>query len=242
VRKYHNVLHRALHQAKRWGLVTLNVTEATDPPREASEEIRPLSEEEARRLLDAARGDSLEALYVLALTTGMRQGELLALKWEDADLENSVLRIRRTMTRTGGRFVYGEPKSKKGRRQVHLSAEETRALNAHLGRQMEEIGRLGDLYEDRGLVFTTQTGAPINPSNIRQRSFANLLNKAGLGKMRFHDLRHTCATLMLSRNVHPKIGQEMLGHANISVTLDRYSHFLPSMGKDTAAAMDEIFT
>lgn len=241
MRKFHNVLHRALRQAVRWDLVPRNVTEATQPPKETSEEIHPLSEEEARRLLHAARGDRLEALYVLALATGMREGELLGLKWEDVDLTNGVLGVRRTLIRDRGRFHFGEPKSEKGRRRIDLPQEATKALRAHLEKQMDEIHHLGDRYEDRGLVFTTATGAPINPSNLRQRSLAGLLEKAGLRKIRFHDLRHTCATLMLSRNIHPKVVQEMLGHANIAITLDRYSHFLPSMGRDAAVAMDEIF-
>lgn len=242
VRKFHNVLHRALRQAVRWDLIPRNVTEATEPPKETSEEIHPLSEEEARRLLEAARGDRLEALYVLALTTGMREGELLGLKWEDVDLTNGVLRVRRTLTRDHGRFYFGEPKSEKGRRQIDLPEGASKALKAHLDRQMAEMERIGDRYEDRGLIFTTATGAPINPSNLRQRSLADLLKKAGIRKVRFHDLRHTFATLMLSRNIHPKVVQEMLGHANIAITLDRYSHFLPSMGRDAAVAMDEIFS
>ena len=241
VRKFHNVLHRALRQAVRWDLIPRNVTEATEPPKETSEEIQPLSKEEARQLLEATRGDCLEALYVLALTTGMREGELLALKWEDVDLAKSVLRIRSTLTRDHGRYHFGEPKSEKGRRQIDLPEEASKALGAHLDGQMNEMERLGDRYEDRGLVFTTSTGAPINPSNLRQRSFARLLKKAGLRKIRFHDLRHICATLMLSRNIHPKVVQEMLGHANVAITLDRYSHFLPGMGRDAALAMDEIF-
>ncbi len=242
VRKFHNVLHRALGQAVRLELIPRNVTEATAPPKEAHEEISPLSRQEARRLLEAARGDRLEAFYVLALHTGMRQGELLGLRWEDVDLQSRVLRVRHTLSRNGGKFHFGEPKSKKGRRQIHLSQDAADALRYHLQAQIDDIERLGDPYEDRGLVFTTKTGAPINPLNLRQRSFAGLLKKAGVRRVRFHDLRHTYATLMLSSNVvHPKIVQETLGHANISITLDRYSHFVPSMGEGTAAAMDEIF-
>jgi integrase len=97
---------------------------------------------------------------------------------------------------------------------------------------------LGDRYQDQGLIFTTDTGSPINPSNLRQRSFAPLLKRAGLPHMRFHDLRHTCATLLLSQGTHPKLVQELLGHATIAMTLDTYSHFLPSMGDQTVRAME----
>ena len=112
------------------------------------------------------------------------------------------------------------------------------AYLAHDGDHLAHHGGQSD--EDRGLVFTAGTGAPINPSNIRQRTFANLLKKAGLRKIRFHDLRRTCATLMLSTNLLPKIVQEMLGHATIAITLERYSHFLPAMSGDTVLEMDEI--
>jgi integrase len=151
------------------------------------------------------------------------------------------MRTSQQTSRNGGRFHFGNTKSKKGSRQIDLSEEASKALQAHLDRQMVEMERLGDRYEDQGLVFTTSKGTPINPSNLRQRSFAKLLKKAGLRKVRFHDLRHTCATLALSRNIHPKVVQELLGHVNIAITLDRYSHFIPGMGRNAALTMDEIF-
>jgi integrase len=136
----------------------------------------------------------------------------------------------------------GEPKTKKSRRTIHLTEAATQALRAHLERQLEEIEHSGDAYRDQGLVFTTEAGTLINPSNLRQRSFTPLLKRAGLPQIRFHDLRHTCATLLLSRNVLPKYVQELLGHATIAVTLDTYSHLVPSMGTHTARAMEEALT
>jgi integrase len=241
-RKIHNVLHKALAQAVKWGLMPRNATEATNPPKEIFEEINPLSAEEAHRLIEAAREDPLEALYVLAIHTGMRQGELLALKWENIDLESGVINVKRTLTKDKGRLLFGEPKSAKGRRRIDLTDAAVAALRAHLSRQMGDMQRLGDLYQDQGLVFTTNTGAPISPSNLRQRSFDKLLKKAGVRAIRFHDLRHTCATLLLRREIHPKYVQELLGHANIKMTLDRYSHFIPGMGRRTAQVMEEIFS
>jgi integrase len=126
-------------------------------------------------------------------------------------------------------------------REAH-TAIASAALRDHLSRHLEEIDCVSSLYSDAGLVFATENGTLVNSTNRRQRSFAPLLKRANLRKMRFHDLRHTCATLMLSRNVHPKIVQEMLGHATIAITLDRYSHVLPAMGRDTALAMDKIFS
>jgi integrase len=243
VHKYHTVLHKALGQAVKWHLIPRNVCEAVKPPRPVpEEEMRTLSPEETRRLLETAHGERLEALYVLAVTTGMRQGELLGLKWQDVDLEAGTLGIQRTLTRHGGKVALGEPKTKKSRRTIYLTEAATRVLGAHLERQLEEIERSGDAYGDQGLVFTTEAGTLINPSNLRQRSFTPLLKRAGLRQIRFHDLRHTCATLLLSRNVHPKYVQELLGHATIAVTLDTYSHLIPGMGTHTARAMEEALT
>ena len=242
VQKIHVVLHKALAQAVRWSLVPRNVTDAVKAPRPAPEEMRPLSLEETRRLLEAARGDSLETLYVLAVHTGMRQGELLGLKWNDVDLANGVIHVRRTVTRNRGRLLLGEPKTKRSRRTVNLTEPAVEALRSHLNRQLADVARLGDLYEDQGLIFTTEAGTLINPTNLRKRSFASLLRRAGLPDVRFHDLRHTCATLLLSKNVHPKYVQELLGHATVAITLDTYSHFIPSMGQQTAKAMEDVLT
>jgi integrase len=242
VNKWHVTLHKALDQAVKWHMLPSNACEAVKAPRPAYKEMRTLSAKETRRLLDAARGDRLEALHVLAVHTGMRQGELLALKWSDVDLENATISIRRTITKSGTHLLLGEPKTKKSRRTIHLTEVATEALRDHLQRQMEEMERLGDLYEDHGLVFTTEVGSLINPTNLRKRSFAALLKRAKLPPMRFHDLRHTCATLLFSRGVHPKYVQELLGHANISITLDRYSHVIPGMGDHTARAMEDALS
>jgi integrase len=239
VHKIHDILRRGLAQAVKWHLVPRNVADVVKPPRPVPKEMVALSADETRRLLEAARGDRLEALYTVAVHTGMRQGEMLALRWQDVDVENAVVSVRRTLTRRGGKIAFGEPKTKKSRRSIRLTAQAVEALRSHLERQLWEIEILGDRYQDQGLVFTTDTGGLINPSNLRQRSFAPLLKRAGLPHMRFHDLRHTCATLLLSRNVNPKIVSEMLGHATIAITLDTYSHVLPNMQKDAALALEE---
>lgn len=177
-----------------------------------------------------SRGDRLEALYVLAAATGLREAEPLALKWEDVELEEAVLRVRHTLTRTGGKVALGPAKTKKSRRSVGLTGEAADALRAHLAKQLEERERMGSLSRPGGLVFASEIGNLINPSNLRNRFFARLLKYAGLpSDTRFHDLRHTCATLLLSRNVNPKIVSERLGHSSIAITLDTYSHVLPTM-------------
>jgi integrase len=242
VQKIHTVLHKALAQALKWNMIARNAADAVKAPRPAPEEMHPLSPNEARKLIEAVRGDTLEALYVLAVHTGMRQGELLALKWEDVDLNEEVIRIRRTLVRSGGRISLGEPKTKGSRRTVYLTGAAVEALKTHLEQQLEDIERLGDLYRDHGLVFTSGVGTLINPTNLRRRSFAPLLQRAGLPQIRFHDLRHTCATSLLSRNVHPKYVQELLGHATVAITLDTYSHMIPGMGNHTARAMEDVFS
>jgi integrase len=238
VRKMHSVLRKALKQAVLDGLIPRNVCEAVKPPKVERKEIKPLDREQAKALLEAASGDRLEALYVLAVHTGMREGELLGLKWEDVDLERGVLRLRRSLVREGGKTALGDLKTPKSRRSPRLTRAAAKALRGHLERQLKEMERMGSLYQPGGLVFATENGTLINPSNLRNRSFKPLLKCARLPDICFHDLRHTCATLLLSQGTHPKLVQELLGHATIAMTLDTYSHFLPSMGDQTVRAME----
>ena len=169
----------------------------------------------------------------------MRQGEILALKWDDLELEAGTLRVRRTLTKTGKVYATGEPKTRNSRRVIRLTGATVDALREHLSRQLEEMARMGSLYQPGGLVFATEVGTLINPSNLRNRSLKPLLKAAGLRPVRFHDLRHTCATLLLSKNVNPKIVSEMLGHASVSITLDVYSHLMPDMQEKAAKALEE---
>lgn len=240
VRKIHSTLHKALSQAVSDGLISRNAADVK-APRPALEEMRPLSEGEARTFLDAARasGDRFESLYVLAITTGLRRGELLGLRWDDVDLERGTLRVGRSLVREGGRHTVGETKTRRGRRQINLTPWTVSALKGHRKRQLEEKLRLAEAYKDYGLLFSTRVGTPVNPENLVNRSFKPLLKKAGLRKIRFHNLRHTCATLLLGRGVHPKFVQELLGHATIAMTLDTYSHYLSSMGDQASGAMGD---
>ncbi len=240
VNKLHVTLHKALDQAVKWRMVPRNVAEVVKAPRPTpTREMCALSVAEVRRLLETARGDRLEALYVLAVHTGMRQGELLALRWQDVDLENATVSVRRTMTKSGGRLLLGEPKTRKSRRTIRLTGAAVETLRGHLARQIGEIERLGDLYEDAGLVFASEAGTLFNPTNLRKRSFARILERAKLPRgIRFHDLRHTCATLLFGRGVHPKYVQELLGHSSVGITLDTYSHVMPGMEDHAARAME----
>lgn len=242
VHKLHVVLHKALKQAVRWGLAPRNVADDVDAPKIHKEEVSPLIREEARKLLDTARGERLEALYVVAVQSGLRQGELLAIRWEDVDLEARTVQVRRTLTRNGGKLAVGPTKTSKARRTVKLTQDATEALQDHLERQLAEMDKAGDSWQENGLVFCTGKGTLINPTNLRRRSLAPLLQRAGLPPMTFHQLRHTAATILLLKNVNPKVVSEMLGHATIAITLDTYSHVLPNMQDSAVSAMEEAFS
>ena len=234
----HRTLSKALKQATDDGLIPRNVASLVKPPRPQGEEIRPLDREQVLVLFEAARtsGDRMEALYVVAVTTGMRRGELQGLKWEDLDLEAGTLQVRRTISEPKGGWIFEAPKSGKGRN-IRLTSKAISALRTHRKRQLEERMQKAGLWSDHGLVFPSGLGTPTSGGNLN-RSFKALLKRAGLPAVRFHDLRHTCATLLLRQGVNPKYVQELLGHADISLTLNVYSHVLPDMGDAAASAMD----
>jgi integrase len=242
VQYIHVTLHKGLKQAVQDGLIPRNATEAVKAPQVRREEMRPLSGDQVKVLLEVARGDRLEALYVLAIHTGLRQGELLGLKWEDVDLESGTLRVRRTLVTAKGGPVLTAPKTKGSRRSVKLTQGAVEALRSHLKHQLQEIDRAGSLWRENGLMFASESGEPLDRRYLTSCRYKALLKRAELPMIRFHDLRHTCATLLLSKNVNPKIVSEMLGHASIAITLDTYSHVLPNMRDQAAAAMEEALS
>jgi len=242
VQYIHVTLHKALKQAVQDGLIPRNATEAVKAPQVRREEMRPLSAEQVKVLLEVARGDRLEALYVLAIHTGLRQNELLGLKWEDVDLESGTLRVRRTLVTAKGGPVLMAPKTKGSRRSVRLTQGAVEALRGHLKRQLQEIDRAGSLWRENGLMFASESGEPLDRRYLTSCRYKALLKRTELPMIRFHDLRHTCATLLLSKNVNPKIVSEMLGHASIAITLDTYSHVLPNMRDHAAAAMEDALS
>jgi integrase len=239
VQYIHTTFHKALKDAVADGLIPRNVAKSIKAPRPRKKEMNALSADQAHTFLSAARGDRFEALYVVALHCGLREGELLGLRWEDVDLAVGTLSVRRTLSQARIGHVFEAPKNGSGRN-VRLTSGAVEALKRHRAAQNGERLNLGSLWQDHGLVFPSQRGTMMNASNLRARSFKLLLKRAGLPDIRLHDLRHTCATLLLSEGVHPKFVQELLGHANIGITLDTYSHVLPSMGDQTVAAMERV--
>ena len=181
-----------------------------------------------------------EALYVLSLTWGLRIGECLGLKWSDIDFDAGTLRVNRQLQRIreGGGLVFSEPKNA-SRRTIDLPQKALEALRSHRKRQLEEEKLKASSHKDSDVVFATGKGTPLDAQNIVNRHFKPMLRSASLPSIRWHDLRHTCATLLLGRGVHPKLVQHLLGHASITMTLDRYSHWIPSMGRHAADGMDE---
>jgi len=239
VEHLHAVLRRALGQALKWGLVARNVATLVDVPRPHRREVRPFSLEEARTLLEAIRGHRMEALYVLCLTVGLRQGEALGLRWEDVDLDGGTLQVRTALQRIDGTYRLVEPKTNRSRRTVALPETAAVALGAHHMRQQEAKAQAGPNWEDWALVFATPRGTPLNRHNVT-REFQTLLEQVGLPRQRFHDLRHTCASLLLAMNVQPRDVMEVLGHSQIGLTMNTYSHVMPPALRNAASRMDEI--
>lgn len=242
IRYTHNVLCKALNQATRWGLVYRNVALLAELPKQESKEQQFLQPKQAQAFLRAAKSDRYAALWQLAIDTGMRPEEYLALRW--GDIQNGVVSIQRVLcvNRSGGGYYFDKPKTKQSRRSIPLTATTLSALNSHRLRQAKEKSKT-KLWEESELIFTNSIGRPVLMSNLTRRHFKPLLKKANLPEsIRLYDLRHTCATLLLSANVHPKVVQERLGHSTIKLTLDTYSHVLPGMQEAASLALqDQIF-
>lgn len=240
VRNIHLILHKALANAVRWNLVSRNVCDLVTPPRQVKHEMRTLDREQAQKLLDAAKGGRLAALLTLAITTGMRLGELAGLRWADVDLEMRNLQVRHIVSFRGKRYIEGEPKTAKGRRSIVLPSFVVDVLIEHKKGQEVLRREAGSDWENRDLVFSTALGGFLAESSLRYH-FHRLLKSAGLPRMRFHDLRHSAATILLGMGVHPKVVQELLGHSSIAMTMDTYSHVLPSMQKEAMEKMNDVF-
>jgi integrase len=242
VRMTHAVLSSAMKQAVRWHMLPRNPCEFVDLPRMARKEMQALSPHEASRFLEAAKADRLGIVLSFALATGMRPQEYLALKWSDLDLQAGNATVRRTLVwRKGGGWYSGEPKTSRSRRTIPIPKSLVSKLADHRRRQAESRLKKGADYQNNDLVFATSEGTPILLRNLVRRHFQPVLNRANLSPIfRLYDLRHSCATLLLSAGENPKVVSERLGHASIVLTLDTYSHVLPSMQQAATEKLETI--
>jgi integrase len=230
-------LRTALNQAVDDGLVVRNVAVPVRTSKKVVRKARPLDMQETRRFLRAIRGDRLEALYLVALL-GLRQGEVLGLVWEDVDLDAGRLEVRQALQRARGRYELVEPKTEGSHRSVKLPPTVVARLREHRRRQASERLRAARWRDEWRLVFTTVDGSPLN-GRVVLAAFQRKLSEAGLPKVRFHDLRHACSSLLQAGGISPKAVQEQLGHSDLSMTL-RYTKVLPELAEAAARRMEEV--
>jgi integrase len=239
VQHIHATLRVALAQAEKWGTIPRNIATLVDAPRVPHNQMRLFAPQQARQFLEAVREDRLEALYSVAMALGLRQGEALGLRWVDVDLDAGALSVNNALQRIAGKLQLVETKRDRSRRTITLPRVCLTALWKHRARQEEERQAADETWKATGFVFTTSIGTPLDGPTVTHR-FQKALKKAGLPHMRFHDLRHTCATLLLAQGVHPRLVMEILGHSQIAVTMNTYSHVIPAMQREIANRMDDI--
>ena len=236
VLQVHRILSRALKVAVQRGRAPRNVCDLVDAPKVRQQEVEPLSRAEAQRVLAAARGRNA-ARWTVALALGLRQGEALGLQWKDVDFDEGTLRVRRALQRqTGEGLVFIEPKSAAGRRTIVLPGPLLDALRLHREQQDRERERAQDYWQDFDLVFAQQNGRPIEP-RVDHAQWKRLLNKAAVRTVRLHDARHTAASLLLLQGVSPRVVMEILGHSQIGLTMNTYSHVAPELSRAAAERM-----
>lgn len=240
VRHAHSALHNALKQAVRWNLLVRNPSDLVELPKVAHTERRILSPDEAQRFLKAADAMPHGLIFEFALLTGMRPEEYLAVQWSDISFERGTVQVNRALVRHKKSWSFEKPKTSRSRRTVPLPAPLLKKLAAHKRKQSETRLKLGTAWQAFDLVFCGEMGTPHTIPNITYRYFRPVLEKAELPRIRLYDLRHSCATLLLSENEHPKVVSERLGHASVTLTLDTYSHVLPTMQQGATARLEKL--
>jgi integrase len=233
------VLKLALKKALKREMVKSNAAVEADPPPIPRPDIQPLDDAQSSQFLAAVKEERLEALFVLAINLGMRRGEILGLPWRHVDLDKGTLYVGQALQRIAGKLQIVQLKTKKAYRTLTLPQNVVVALRAHKVRQLQERLAVGPAWQGSELVFTTGNGTPYDPRNVLRDHF-RILKRAGLPRIRFHDLRHTAATLLLMKGVQPHTVSEMLGHSSVVITLSLYGHVLPSMRDEAARVMESI--
>jgi integrase len=240
VRHTHSALHNALRQAVKWGILSRNPSDLVELPKVPHKERRVLSPDEAASFLEVADVMPRGLIFEFALLTGMRPEEYLALQWADVDFERATAQVRRALVRHKRSWSFEEPKTARSRRTVYLSAPLLQKLAAHKRKQAEIRLKLGAAWQAFDLVFCSDEGTPLTIPNITYRYFRPILTEAKLPRIRLYDLRHTCATLLLIAEENPKVVSERLGHSTIVLTLDTYSHVLPTMQQGATARLEKL--
>ena len=237
VHHHARLLSVALRRARALRLIATNPLEDTIRPKVERKELKTLEPDEAAKLLATAEGTRLFVPVFIALATGLRRGELLALRWCDVDLPGKTLRVVQSLEQTDAGLRFKAPKTKRSRRTIALPSSAVELLQRHKIAQLEERLQLGLGRDERGLVFAEITGEPVIPDNFT-RKFARLVKRAKIRPITFHGLRHTHITNLLREGVHPKIASERAGHASVAITLDVYSHAVPGLQEDAAQRID----
>jgi integrase len=240
VQYVHAIIHRALRDAVRWGRLARNPADAADPPKASRPESITWTADQLRTFLEETRGSRYWAAYLLLATTGLRRGECLGLRWQDLDLDAGRASIRQTVIAIRHTVMMSTPKTASGRRTVRLDKGSVAALREHRARQAAERLLMGAGWTDNDPVFCHPDGTALHPERF-SRGFAEWVQKTGLPRIRLHDLRHGWATLALQKGVHPKVVQERLGHANIAITLDTYSHVTAGLHEEAAEDVAAMF-
>ena len=238
VQHHHYVLKKALKQAVRLHFLSSNPADATEPPRIFRKEMKVLDEHQMAHLLEFCKGRTMFYMPIMvAIYTGMRKGEIIALRWKDVDFDRTQIHVRQAVQAVSGGLVFKEPKTQKGRRIIDLPSLAVDELRCHKVEQAKNKLRLGPAYQDYDLVCAKPNGQPMHPICVSD-GFSRWLKKAKLPHVRFHDLRHSHATQLLKQGINIKVISERLGHANIGITLEVYSHVLPSMQREAADSID----
>jgi integrase len=234
----HRILSQALKWAVRQGYIARNPAEMVDPPVPENRNMTTLSPDEVCLLLERAQGNTCYGVIYTAISTGLRRNEILGLHWRDVDLLMASISITQVLYKGKGRVIFKEPKTQKSRRRISITPKLACFLREHQQRQEQVSIEQGKTLAIDDLVFCHPDGNPLDPSTVTH-SFGNIARSLGL-KVRFHDLRHSCASLMLREGVHPKIVSEMLGHSTIAITLDVYSHIMPGMQEAAAKSLNSV--
>ena len=244
VRNVHVVLRKALRDAVRWSRLSVNPADSANPPKvrdAGSRDLKTWTAEELRRFLETERGlrSSVYVAFLLTATTGMRRGEVLGLRWRDCDLEAHHLSVRQTLVSVAYKLHFSTPKTKRSQRLITLDRRTTTALREHRAAQAQKRLVAGSVWQDHDLVFCRDDGSPTHPDSF-SHTFERQVAASNLPRIRLHDLRHTHASLALAAGIHPKVVSERLGHANISITLDTYSHVIPSLQQEVADVVADL--